>query len=115
MQGNCIEVVPTFNPPNGHASLRSLVPGQCLLLADLDVMEVYGNLWLDRLYVRLTTPRGDLEFPRILWAASPAGLWMTGVTLQGNSDGVRDCDTCALDAKGLVHADGATTVTPLVP
>ena len=60
MQGNCGDVAPSFTPPTGHALLRDLLPGQCLLLADDNLMWVNRQLWLDGLYVRLTSPRdGD--------------------------------------------------------
>ena len=52
-------------PPTGHAPLRDLLPGQCLLLADDRLTSVGGQLWLDGLYVRLTFPR-DGEFSQFL-------------------------------------------------
>ena len=67
MQGNCGDVAPSFTPPTGHAPLRDLLPGQCLLLADGNLMWVEGQLWLDGLYVRLTSPpRDDGEFEAFL-------------------------------------------------
>ena len=34
-------------------------------------------------------------------------LWMTDVTLQGDGDGVRDCDACGLSSWARVYAEGA--------
>ena len=78
MQGNCGDVAPSFTPPTGHAPLRDLLPGQCLLLADHDLMWVGGQLWLDNLYVRLTSPRED-EFGYFLgFADASSEGWLTG-------------------------------------
>ena len=102
MQGNCGDVAPSFTPPTGHAPLRELLPGQCLLLADDNSMLVGGQLWLDGLYVRLTSPR-DGKFSRFLLSTDNAVLWMTGVTLQGNGSGKRDCIYCGvLESSGQV-------------
>ena len=99
-------------PPNGHAPLRDLLPGQCLLLADENLMwVVQGQLWLDGLYVRLTSPRDGRDFYVFLFADSPAEVWMTGVTLQGNGDGERDCSDCGVISRGHVYAEGAATAS----
>ena len=87
----------------------SLGPRQCLLLADTDLLYVGGTkLWLDGLYVRLTTPRDDVFFRFIEVGETIGELWMTNVTLQGNGDGALDCYTCGLDLwSSAVYAEGA--------
>lgn len=85
-QGNCESEVPESlkrKIPSSHAPLRPLLPYQCLLLADEQLLMLDATrLWLDGVYVRLTEPRnatfgGFVE----LWGSSTK-LWMTGVTLQ---------------------------------
>ena len=47
--------VPSAAFPAEHAPLRTLLPGQCLLLADTAVMIVANSiLWLNNVYIRLT-------------------------------------------------------------
>ena len=79
--------------------------GQCLLRADDKPMSVTENLWLDRLYIRLTSPKNGfmLEF---VCADNSSELWMTEVTFQGNGDGEHDCVSCRLRSDGLVYAKG---------
>ena len=97
-----------FTPPTGHVPLRSVLPGQCLLLADHNLMDVPGSLWLDGLYVRLTSPRGVIYLSLISsMSGTETQLWMTGVTLQGNGDGVFDCWVCGMLVTGSLHANGA--------
>ena len=107
MQGNCGDIAPSFTPPTGHAPLRDMMPGQCLLLADSPFIQLpQSQLWLDGLHVRLTSPRGA-DFTSLVWTGSNAELWMTGVTLQGNGDGVRDCWHCGFSGSGMLHAEGS--------
>jgi hypothetical protein len=118
MQGNCYSVeTPSASFPSGHAPLRPLLPNQCLLLADEDLLNVRaGNLWLDSLYVRLTTPRdAGGVFYGFIQVGFEAAVWMTGVTLQGNGDGVEDCWACGLIfwAKARVYAEGAASAFSL--
>ena len=75
-----------------------------------NIMSVFEQLWLDNLYVRLTSPR-DVNFLHFLAAYEDAELWMTGVTLQGNGDGERDCDHCGIQSAGSVYAEGAVIPT----
>ena len=111
MQGNCEGAeVPELNLPSGHAPLRDMQARQCLLLADAEVMDVNGSLWLDSLYMRLTAPRDeDGEFLEFIDSSTATeGLYMTGVTLQGNGDGVQDCFSCAIFVdSSAVYAEGA--------
>lgn len=98
VQGNCQELdAPSFPVPPTHAPLRPLAQRQCVLLADEQLMRVDdGQLWLDRLYIRLSNPRDAGEFDSFLKIREDANLWMTTVTLQGNGDGVLDCFECGL-------------------
>lgn len=110
MQADCSgAAAPTFKPATGHAPLLTMKARQCLLLVDTDFLYIGGtSLWLDGLYVRLTEPRGDPFFRFVEIGEETGQLWMTGVTLQGNGDGVLDCYTCALDLwAASVYAEGA--------
>lgn len=101
---------PSFHLDSSHASLRPLLPRQCLLLADWHLLEVYtSKLWLDGLYVRLATPRctagiGDALLE--VWYG--AEVWMTDITLQGNGDSVHDClrGWLFVFGAGSVYAEG---------
>ena len=116
MQGNCVGEAPSANFPAEHVPLRTLLPGQCLLLADTAVMIVVNSsLWLDNVYIRLTERRdtGTVlsrqdQFLRV--EGSGAELWMTNTTLQGNGAGIKDCETCAMDVGdgAKVYAHGVT-------
>ena len=114
MQGNCEGVgPPSPDLPSGHAPLRDMQERQCLLLTDAEVMDVNSSLWLDGLYMRLTMPRDtDGEFLEFIDSGSGTqGLYMTGLTLQGNGDGVQDCFSCALFVdSSSVLAEGVGTL-----
>lgn len=102
MQGNCEAPAPDVELPTSHAPLRPFLPLQCLLLASDNLFQANGTrLWIDRLYIRLTTARHDL-FTQLVEARA-GRLWMTEMTLQGNGDGVRDCWAC-----GIYSWEGAT-------
>lgn len=116
MQGNCEGLAPPspYLDPS-HVPLRPLLPRQCLLLADDDLLIVYSSqVWLDGLYVRLTTPRDTetgLFGSFISLGTNESQVWMTDVTLQGNGNGMRVCDECALSVwlEGSAYAQGAAT------
>lgn len=82
-------------------------------------MEVDGSqLWLDELYVRLTTPRNEEIGSNMIRVAgistgAVGEVWMTGVTLQGNGDGERDSGM-HMGTKGAMYAEGAALVIPKV-
>ena len=64
-------------------------------------------LWLDGLYIRLTTPRAG-EMQPFIEANDDAAVWMTGLTLQGNGDGVSDGYLSGgLFSRGSMYAEGA--------
>ena len=111
MQGNCEGAgPPSPNLASDHAPLREMQVRQRLLLADPEVMDVNSSLWLDGLYMRLTSPRdSDGEFLEFIDSSTATeGLYMTGVTLQGNGDGVQDCFSCAIFVdSSAVYAEGA--------
>lgn len=100
LQGNCTGKVANVTFPATHAPLRSPLPGQCVLLVDEadDFMAMVENskLWIDGLYVRMTTDAWYL--PATTQNASRAliemhetsELWMTRVTLQGSGASVRN-------------------------
>jgi hypothetical protein len=106
VQGNCASVdPPSASFPSGHAPLRSLLPNQCLLLADHHLQAVLGGkLWLDSLYVRRTTQVTGSVFSLLQVLGSDAEMWMTGVTLQGNGDGMNVEDQARVYAEGAASA-----------
>lgn len=128
MQGNCEGVGAPFLAVNAsHADLLGLLPPrQCLILADYNLMLVKcSNLWLDGLYVRLTSPRLEFrtdgyrpdfsEFIRVDGSCiDDTQVWMTNMTLQGNqggNQGVPYCEDCGLTVRwsGGVYAEGTST------
>lgn len=88
MQGNCPDDAPLPTMPASEAPLRPLLPNQCVLTTDYDVMEVAGSmiLWLDALYIRATSvqwaPFNTLIKVTPDGQTSNGGLWMSNVTLQ---------------------------------
>lgn len=102
--------------PPTHVALRPLLPRQCVLFVNHNLMWLINTrLWLDALYVRLTTPRNaDEGFAQLIYLgriselSDEEDLWMTDVTLQGNGDGEPDCDFCAMHLVygALVFAQG---------
>ena len=118
MQANCTGLPePSATVPSTHAPMLPLSSGQCLLLVDTDLLYVGGtSLWLDGLYVRLTEARDETFFRFIEVGDTTGQLWMTGMTLQGNGDGVLDCYTCGLDLwSSAVYAKGAHTLHCTLP
>jgi hypothetical protein len=124
MQGNC-----TGAPPSAAslglsgAPLLPLLPYQCLLVADAQLLGMDSQLWLDGLYVRYRSTgrlmvghRGTSGFWRtagyysFIKIHNLGSLWMTAVTLQGDGDGIFDCESCGLLTLGKVYAEGALLV-----
>lgn len=119
VQGNC---GPTTNisdvwSSDSSVSLRPLLPGQCLILADQNVIALKDNkIWIDGLYIRLTVPRNSTGYDRFVdVSGSDSQVWMTNVTLQGSGNVLpeQDCNACglAVSSSGSVYAEG--TWTPL--
>jgi hypothetical protein len=114
MQGNCAAAPPSaasLGLSGAQPALLPLLPYQCLLIADMDLLFASrpSQLWLDGLYVRYSrTARVD-SFYEFLFTYGK--MWMTAVTLQGNGDGVDDCTTCGVWSGGQVNAEGAMRAT----
>jgi hypothetical protein len=112
MQGNCAAAPPSAASLGlSGAALLPLLPYQCLLIADMDLLYAVSTsqLWLDGLYVRYRRTACVDEFYEFLKTESK--MWMTAVTLQGDGDGVDDCDTCGVCSGGQVYAEGAMRAT----
>jgi hypothetical protein len=62
------------------------------------------QLWLDGLYIRYRRTARTESFDAFI--GSRAELWMTAVTIQGDSDGVPDRTTCGLWSAGPVYVEG---------
>lgn len=102
MQGNCTDTAPTFKPPSGEAPLRPLLPGQCLLLTNIE-LQAEANLWLDGLYFRITT---HTTLFRYIGTVQGAELWLTRVTLQGNGDGFHNMTALQLAQRSSAYVEG---------
>lgn len=98
MQGNCTQKPSDKDLGLSDVPVIDWKSGQCVLVTDVMLMEVYQNLWLDSLYVRhYTTPRTDTNY--VVWCGTEnCNLWMTSVTLQG--DGIIDPVNGALFVSG---------------
>jgi hypothetical protein len=109
MQGNCAGAPPSAASLGlSGAPLLPLLPYQCLLIADVQLLRTSedSQLWLDGLYVRYLGGHFNT------FISNESYLWMTAVTLQGDSDGVQECSACGLRTYGLggVYAEGALIV-----
>jgi hypothetical protein len=114
MQGNCAGAPPSAASMGlSGAPLLPLLPLQCFLIADTNLWRSGSQLWLDGLYVRYRrTGRYDrykLINPFIFYFGS---LWMTAVTLQGDGDGILDCqEDCGVYLQyGKMYAEGELLV-----
>jgi hypothetical protein len=109
MQGNCERAPPEelVNDISG-TELLPLKPKQCLLIAGESLMNVeQGDLWLDGLYVRQRS--AETIYSSLISVGGQGSLWMTSVTLQGDGDGVANCQQCALDVTSQLYAEGASS------
>ena len=96
MQGNCTNPPPAPllpGPPSGDSVVFPMLPlrqNQCLILLNQALMKAVARLWLDGLYIRVERQRG---FPALVVGMFPGidiplerrGLWMTDVTIQGDT------------------------------
>jgi hypothetical protein len=105
MQGNCAGAPPSAASLDlSCAPLLPLLPYQCLIIADMDLLWTDFQLWLDGLYVRYRcTTRADSFYNFI---AVSGQLWMTAVTLQGDGNGVPDCASCGIRTDRHSYAEG---------
>lgn len=89
MQGNCTEAAPpaeVLDTAHLQPPLLPLQPGQCVLLADANLITAWHHLWLDGLYVRHTPSARAPSTANILGGHSSHGasaLYLSHSTLQG--------------------------------
>lgn len=105
LQGNCSHEPTAEQLPLYNGAQSEWKPGQCVILTDVELVELELQLWLDNLYIRhVTTPRTDTV--SVLWCVTEmCQMWMTSVTIQGDGDG--DPSSGALWVTGgLVYAEG---------
>jgi hypothetical protein len=115
MQGNCAGAPPSAASLGlSGTPLLPLLPYQCLLIADINLLgTAYHELWVDGLYVRyrrtgrfLPNQDGYL-FDEFIYSYDR--MWMTAVTLQGDGNGIVDCDRCG-QRHEFLYAEGALLV-----
>jgi hypothetical protein len=107
MQGNCKSRPSAAALGLTGPELRALTPGQCVLVTDLQLMHVQQNLWLDSLYMRHhTTPRTNTR-SLLTCNSKDCNLWLTSVTLQGDSRRLSD--------RGAVYVTGGQLYAEGVP
>lgn len=96
VQGNCTQPPPLALLPAdpddaaGELPMLPLRRNQCLLLTDTALLISDARLWLDGLYVRTRRETDSLVFvvgalPVMSIPSDRRGLWMTEVTIQGDS------------------------------
>jgi hypothetical protein len=117
MQGNCAGAPPSAASLGlSGAPLLPLLPYQCLLISDMRLLGLgfSSQLWLDGLYVRYRRmgryPPDDFGYHTEEFITIWASLWMTAVTLQGDGDGIFECQSCGLFTFGNVYAEGVLRV-----
>lgn len=93
--------------------LAARYPGQCVLVTDYGLLRATGsNLWLHNLFIRQRNT-GRIAAPTMLHVQDGAlGLWLTGVTVQGEGNYQKDTGAgcSALEALAPVYAEGASPV-----
>jgi hypothetical protein len=118
MQGNCAGAPPSAASLGlSGAPLLPLLPYQCLLIADVQLLKTSWDtqLWLDGLYVRYRRTgrfRPDANGNHLAqpFIENWGSLWMTAITLQGDGDGISDCYCCGLRINGKLYAEGVLLV-----
>jgi hypothetical protein len=117
MQGNCAGAPPSAASLGlSGAPLLPLLPYQCLLIADVQLLFTEENtqLWLDGLYVCYSRtgryPPSEEGYHFNKFIVNLALLWITAVSLQSDGDGILDCQDCALDNREYLYAEGALLV-----
>ena len=105
MQGNC------SIPPDlqlGGPPLVGRLPGQCVLVADMDLWEVrHGRLWIHNLYLRRAVSARD-DFVALVYTSQyTAWLWVTQVTIQGAGQYAGDTGARALYVQSPTYVEGA--------
>ena len=105
LQGNCSEApqLQLEGPP-----LLPLLPGQCVLLVDMDFAHVgYGRLWMHNLYLRhVASARADGVYLVATTQAS-GWLWLTLTTLQGAGQYAYGAGATGLGAGSPTYVAGA--------
>ena len=109
MQGNCDQNSETGNSFHQSADtvpLRSLAPGQCLVVGDQSPFHVTGKLLIEGLYFRRQSP----SISDFAIGSNPgAEVWLKNVVVQGTGSPPDHCHLCGIEASGgPVHAEGET-------
>lgn len=92
VQGKCYGVQPDYEALGIDDSVPRLdvLPGQCLIVTNGELLALQGSLLLDRVFMRIRRPHTDPlseMAPRTLVHVSghmPGKLYMTNCTLQGD-------------------------------
>lgn len=120
MQGDCTGVSIENLPSLGTTPLAPLRPGQCVLLAQEDMLPLYTpDIWLDNLYLRVYIPEGLTRFDHyyVTLISVPAltgtprdgtaTRYMTRMTFQGDNKG----HTVGVYADASVYIEGMHTLS----
>jgi hypothetical protein len=121
MQGKC-STGAKATPEVTGAPLRELLPGQCLLIADRQLLELhFGRLWLDNVYIRLQPPEATQGTLSAVVAADGGEMWVTRTTIQGDGSTDTQADeeqptfgvtALASTARLYAHGTAATSSSP---
>ena len=110
LQGNCATALQLQleGPP-----ALPLLPGQCVLVADMDVAHVgFGRLWVHNLYLRhAATARAD-EVSLVVTTQASGWLWLTLTTFQGAGKYAVGTGATGLYARSATYVSGAASAFP---
>eukprot|EP00892_Ulva_mutabilis_P011349 jgi/Ulvmu1/8587/UM045_0030.1 len=104
IRGNCAAApqLQLEGPP-----LLPLLPGQCVIVADMDLWHVrFGRLWMHNLYLRHTASVRD-DAVALVTSTEPSGqLWLTQMTMQGAGAYADGIGALGLTAGGPTYVEG---------
>eukprot|EP00892_Ulva_mutabilis_P011358 jgi/Ulvmu1/8595/UM045_0038.1 len=104
IRGNC-ETTPELQL--GDPPLLPLLPGQCVIMADMNLWQVrHGRLWMHNLYLRhVTSVRSDVS--KLLWSTMEGGnMWLTQITVQGVGNYADGTGVRGLTSDGRTYIEG---------
>jgi hypothetical protein len=114
MQGNCSTAPSAALLGLTGPDLVQQQPGQCLLVTNTPLTSVQQNLWMDNLYIRqkTTSETGTLHPQMVACNGKVCNLWLTTVTMQGDSSELPSLGGVVVSG-GQLYAEGAVTARHL--